>query len=86
MTDLTFKNKVAGMTLGTYIHGIFDNSVFRKFILELLRKRNNMKTTDIDNPVPLYETFKEEQYNRLADVFRENMGMELFYKILKNGL
>jgi len=83
---ITFKNKVAGMTLGTYIHGIFDNSVFRKFILELLRKRNNMKTTDIDNPVPLYETFKEEQYNRLADVFRENMGMELFYKILKNGL
>lgn len=83
---IKFENKTTSIALGTYIHGIFDNCTFRKLILELLRKKNSIRGTDINDASISYGIFKEEQYNMLADVFRENMDMELFYKIIRYGL
>ena len=33
-----------------------------------------------------YASYKEEQYNKLADAVRENLNMELIYKILEEGV
>jgi len=86
----------SGMVIGTYIHGIFDNFIFRKMLLELIRSKNNIKVSgnfgDIKNSsfreteIYSYQNFKEEQYDKLASLFRKNMDMELLYRILRTGL
>ena len=83
-------NKVGNrIVMGTYIHGIFDNYTFRKILLELIRIKHNVKF-DIDffknDEISSYQSFKEEQYDKLASIFRENMDMKLFYNILKSGI
>ena len=83
---ITFEKKNAGIVLGTYIHGAFDNHTFRKFILGLVGGKNDIKIADTIDKALSYRIFKEEQYDRLADVFRKNMDMELFYKILRYRL
>jgi len=89
---ITFGKKDEGIVMGTYIHGVFDNQIFRKFILGLIREKNNIRTagdiriTGAAGETSSYKIFKQEQYDRLADVFRENMDMKLFYKILRYGL
>ena len=71
---------------GTYIHGVFDNYIFRKIVLGLLRKIHK-GGGEKPGPGPLsYKDFKETQYEALARLFRENMDMKLFYKILRHGL
>lgn len=81
-----FDKKSKRMIIGTYIHGIFDNFVFRKMLLELVRSKNNIKITGDFEDIYSYQSFKQEQYDKLASIFRENMDMELFYQILKTGL
>lgn len=61
-------------TWGTYIHGIFDNA---SVIERVLRQID----PDISATVN-YKARKEEGYNRLADVIRENVDMEYVYKCL----
>lgn len=82
---MTSSGSAGNMVLGTYIHGIFDNYNARKFILHILKKKNNIISDD-GKRVLSYDAFKEKQYDRLANVFRENMNMELFYDILDNKL
>jgi adenosylcobyric acid synthase len=61
-------------TWGTYIHGIFDNQLV---VNELLKTQN--KTESEFN----YETFKEEQFNKLAEHVRGNSSIEIIYQHLK---
>jgi adenosylcobyric acid synthase len=61
-------------TWGTYIHGIFDNQLV---VNELLKTQN--KTESEFN----YETFKEEQFDKLAEHVRENSKLRTIYKHLK---
>jgi len=61
-------------TWGTYIHGIFDNI----FVIQEIVKSTGSKI-DIDFDV---NQFKEEQYNKLADLVRKNTDMDYIYKSL----
>jgi len=61
---------------GTYIHGIFDNSVV---INQILNKNNSTESAPDFN----YKTFKQEQYDKLADLVRQHTDMDLIYKNLK---
>lgn len=71
-----------GQVMGTYLHGLFDNDVFRQQLINYLRRKNG--TPQACSDPPLYsQAFKEEAYNRLADVARENLRMDLIYKMLK---
>ncbi len=83
---LTFDSNTGSMVLGTYIHGIFDNYHIREFILHILEKKNNIISDNDGGEELSYSDFKDKQYNRLADIFRENIDMELFYNILDNKL
>ncbi len=73
--------KLKNLVMGTYIHGIFDNCQIRKEILEKIAKLNDLKI-NIDSNLGSYHSFKQKQYDRLADVFRQNMDMPLLYNIL----
>lgn len=62
--------------MGTYIHGILDNSPFIDFLLEpFLGKLSGGKNFD-------YRRFKEEQYDLLAEHVRSHVDMSLVYRIL----
>ena len=63
----------------TYIHGIFDNSEFTNKFLNIIRARKNMPI--VEN-IKSYSEFKEEQYNKLADLLRQSLDINQIYKIL----
>ena len=62
-------------TWGTYIHGIFDNASVIDLILREVNP-NHASATD-------YKARKEEGYNQLADMIRENVELEYVYRCLE---
>lgn len=74
------------MVMGTYIHGVFDNYMFRRSIVQVLKEFYNIRSGSGNDSIRSYSDFKQSQYDRLADLFRENMDMDLFYRILKSGV
>lgn len=76
--NLIDKNKNDGCIIsdkcwGTYIHGILDN----KTVINELLKDFDLGNTDFD-----YETFKHQQYDKLASAIRENVDLEKIYSHL----
>ncbi|MFH1096981.1 MAG: cobyric acid synthase [Candidatus Desantisbacteria bacterium] len=66
-----------GLVMGTYIHGLFDNHEFRRVFINYLRKRKGLPMCITTNQMS-----KEAEYDRLAEVIRENVDMEGIYRIL----
>ncbi len=65
---------------GTYIHGIFDKDIIAKTIVEALLKKkglsaDNIKALDM-------ASYKESQYDILADEMRKALDMNYIYKII----
>ncbi|MCW3807023.1 cobyric acid synthase [Plebeiibacterium marinum] len=71
--DGFFKNE---RVWGTYIHGIFDNPVVLKSILEPFLGKE-LKITN-------YRDFKNQEYDKLASFVRDNIDMEKIYKDLQS--
>lgn len=65
---------------GTYVHGIFDGEDFCERLMKLLLKRKGLSFQDI-KPMD-FKAFKEAQYDLLADTVRENIDMDLIYRIM----
>lgn len=68
---------------GTYLHGIFDEEDFRRAFVGLLCERKGVPYGQ-SGPVSFRE-YKEQQYDRLAEVLRESLDMEQIYRILEEG-
>ena len=68
-----------GYVLGTYIHGLFDNDKFRRAVLNALCRRKNLpeKTATVN-----IRARKEQAYNRLAKIVRENLKMDKLERII----
>lgn len=66
--------------MGTYIHGILDNPEFIDFLLKPFADKLSETAETFD-----YHTFKEEQYDKLADHVRSHVDMPLIYQILQNN-
>ncbi len=64
---------------GTYIHGILDNSSVIEYILAPYKDKANQKPIDI-------ETFKEEQYDKLAHHIRSYVDIDKIYEIMRKGV
>lgn len=62
---------------GTYLHGIFDNLAVINHILKTVGSK---EFTNIDA-----KEFKEQQFNKLADLVRQNTDMDYIYKSLKEA-
>lgn len=63
---------------GTYIHGILDNQCVIDYILKPYTDKITDKPFDL-------KSFKEEQYDKLADHVRQHVDMKLIYKIMSNA-
>ena len=61
-------------TWGTYIHGIFDNSVVMEFILKQVRPEIEIKQNFFE--------FKNKEYDRLANHVRKSVDMQYIYKTI----
>ncbi|SCZ79381.1 cobyric acid synthase [Pseudobutyrivibrio xylanivorans] len=65
--------------LGTYVHGIFDNGdLAYRLVSEIAQSKGlSLEADSVD-----YQQLKEAEYDKLAQVLRENLDMEYIYKIL----
>ena len=70
-----------GRVAGTYLHGIFDNDEFRRQLINHLMQ-NKGKVRANDDPHLSSRAFKEQAYDRLADVVQENLRMDSIYKAM----
>lgn len=64
--------------MGTYIHGILDNTAFVERLLKPYADKTDKAAVAFD-----YKAYKEEQYDKLADHVRRHIDMDKLYKILK---
>ncbi|MCP4265170.1 MAG: cobyric acid synthase [Candidatus Brocadiaceae bacterium] len=69
-----------GNVIGTYLHGVFDNIVFRMGLINCLRKKKGLLPI---LPEELSMVDKEEQYDKLADLFRKHINMDLIYGLIE---
>ena len=68
--------------MGTYIHGVFDNDEFRRFIINQLRLCKGLEETPV---VFHYFKHKNNAYNRLADIVEEHLDMDYIMNLLKDN-
>ncbi|MDO4331216.1 MAG: cobyric acid synthase [Eubacteriales bacterium] len=67
---------------GTYLHGIFDEPAFRAAFVKMLCEQ---KGIDGGKPSGIsFEDYREQQFDKLADVLRESLDMEAVYRILES--
>ena len=69
--------KVDEKCMGTYIHGILDNASFIDFLLRPYAHRLTEEAETFN-----YQTYKEQQYDKLADHVRAHVNIPLVYQIL----
>ena len=72
-----------GSVCGCYIHGIFDRAEMTQAFLSILMCQKGMDPEAIRTKDMAQH--KEEQYDKLAEIIRENLDMERIYKILEKG-
>jgi len=66
-----------GNVIGSYLHGIFDNDEFRLGLINRLRESKGLSPMLAEE---LSSVDKEREYDKLADLFREHIDMELIYE------
>ncbi|MDR4497010.1 MAG: cobyric acid synthase [Candidatus Scalindua sp.] len=71
-----------GNVMGTYIHGIFDNDEFRLGLINCLRGKKDLPPLSPDE-LTIANSEKERQYNKLADLTRKHVNMDLVYKLAR---
>jgi adenosylcobyric acid synthase len=70
----------AGNVFGTYIHGVFDNGGILRGIINNIKKSKGLSADD--GETMSYKEHKDLQYDKLADIVRSNIDMDMVYKIL----
>lgn len=75
LTDNTEDGCISANCIGTYIHGILDNKSFVDYLLKPYQNEKHQQTFD-------YFSFKEEQFNKLADHVRKHVDMESIYQLI----
>ena len=65
-----------GLTLGTYLHGLFHNRAVRRSMLEYVARHKGVTL-----PSAGEEVEPSVEYDKLAALVRENLDMELVYRV-----
>lgn len=68
---------------GSYIHGLFDRGeIAGRIVNALARKKvSGLSTGEMED----YRTFKEKEYDKLADTLRMYLNMEEIYGMLREA-
>lgn len=69
--------------IGTYLHGIFDETGFRTALVKLLCERKGIACGN--HPAISLREYKERQYDKLAEVLRSSLDMNEISRIVKEG-
>ncbi|MGI6755921.1 MAG: cobyric acid synthase [Atopobiaceae bacterium] len=69
---------------GCYLHGIFDSAEVSRALVEALLARKGLDIGTIRTRNA--SEYQEEQLDLLAQLVRQNMDMDLVYKVLEQGL
>ncbi len=64
--------------MGTYIHGVFDGVEFREHILNELRAKKGIEP----KKSVVYESIREKELDRLAEIVRKSIDINKLYKIM----
>lgn len=70
-----------GRVWGTYIHGVFDNDGFRQEFIRRIKEAKGISVSPEAHTSFSFQEFKETQYDALAELVRNNIDMEAFYRI-----
>src|SRR5699024_4371466 len=70
----------SGCAYGTYIHGIFDAPGIADAVLGALCRKKGLSPAILTSFDPT--AYKERQYDLLAQAVRDNLDMDLVYRIL----
>jgi adenosylcobyric acid synthase len=73
-----------GLVWGTYLHGLFDNDGFRRGFLDYIRRRRGITAPARPTEMNTWK-LQQQAYDRLADIVRASLDMDLVYSILHNG-
>ncbi|MCK9420473.1 MAG: cobyric acid synthase [Nitrospirae bacterium] len=65
---------------GTYLHGIFDNDLFRRDIIDHIRKKKGLPPGESGVQ---FQQYQEKALDRLAAIVREHVDMEFVRGMLK---
>ena len=73
-----------GNVYGSYVHGIFDSSEVLTEIAKSLMEKKGL----IYDPTQTFdiEAHKQKEYDKLADILRQSLDMEMIYNILDEGI
>ncbi len=69
-----------GNVWGTYIHGIFDNDLFRRSLINNLRIKKGLEPEEIQTN---YSEMKNKALDEFAGIIRENIDMDYVFKLIK---
>lgn len=70
-----------GNVMGTYLHGIFDEEEFRSAFVRLLCEKKGI-FYQAEQTIT-YQEYKEQQFDKLAEVLRNSLDMETIYQIME---
>ena len=68
---------------GSYIHGIFDRGDIASSMIEALAAKKGIQIKD--GIFEDYQSFKEKEYDKLADTLRQYLNMEEIYGMLREA-
>ena len=67
---------------GSYLHGLFDDPAIAGALTRRLMEAKGIAAGVLVDE----ETYKNQQYDRLADLLRKSLDMEKVYEILEKGV
>ena len=72
-----------GNVYGSYVHGIFDREDVANRVVQALAAKKGLELSEaaVD-----YAVYKEQQYDKLAEILRQHLDMEQIYQILEAGV
>ena len=65
-----------GLTVGTYLHGLFHNRAVRRSILGYVAERRGAALPTAGDDIE-----PSAEYDKLASLVREHLDMELVYRV-----
>lgn len=72
-----------GNVLGSYLHGIFDNGVLWRAMVNRVRAQKGLDASE--GEAMTMDEFREREFDRLAALVRQNLDMDAVYRILRGG-
>jgi adenosylcobyric acid synthase len=72
--------------MGTYIHGVLDNQQFIDWMIKDKLEETQCLASEnpkLDTTLESYKSFKDEQYDRLADHVRKYVDVERIMKVMR---